>query len=173
MGLLKTFLISLVAFLYLAGCAKSEHQSASEESAASICEENFASPPACATNFMDLIARKAKFHGKNISLIGYVGQDDGLLVFYPSEQAYVNKDVSSGISVRGNESVQSELLAECAYKYCAISGVFRERDQAEQSRYLGSIWPGRHLAIRVRGKRIEPLKMRSEDLIEQRVDKTQ
>lgn len=168
MGLLKAFLFSLVAFLSLVGCAQSERQSAREESAASTCKENFANPPACTTNFMDLISHKTKFYGKSISLIGYVGQDDGLLVFYPSEQAYANRDVSGAVSVRGNESIQSDVLKDCAYKYCAISGMFRERDQAEQSRYFGSIWPIRHLMIRTREKRLEPLKMRSEDMVDQR-----
>lgn len=171
MGLLKAFLFSLVMVLSLVGCTQSERQSALEESAASICAENFANPPACTTNFMELISHKAKFNGKRISLIGYVGQDDGLLVFYPSEQAYASRDVSSAVSVRGNESIQSDVLTDCVYKYCAISGMFRERDQAGQSRYFGSIWPIRHLVIRTREKRLEPLKMRSEDMVEQRGEK--
>jgi hypothetical protein len=164
MGLLRAFSICGIALLGLIGCAQSERQSAPDGSVASTCKENFADPPACATNFFELIARKSQFFGKNISLIGYVGQDDGLLVFYPSEQAYANRDVSSALSVRGNESIQSEVLKDCAYKYCAVSGVFRGGDKAEQNRYLGSIWPGKHLTIRAREKLLEPLKMRSEDM---------
>lgn len=168
MGLLRALIFIGIAAIWLAACRHSDRSPSSSDGATDIplCRENFADPPACSTNFSELIAHRSELSNKKISLIGYVGQDDGLLVVYPSEQAYAYRNVSSALSVRGAESEQLQLLKDCAYKYCAINGIFRGTRKKEQSRYFGSIRPDKHLLMRIRAGVPEPLKMQSEDVAE-------
>lgn len=166
MGLLVIRILLLVLCLATVACSQSANAPAKlshQLHESFICRANFSSPPACMTNFFELNAWRSALSQKKISLTGYVGQDEGRLVIYPSEQMYAYGDITSALVVRGNEKIQNQLLKTCGYQYCAVNGLYNELRRSGEARYLGEFWPETFLLINARQGKREELKLHADD----------
>lgn len=116
----------------------------------------------------DLFSASERMHGRDVSLTGFLANDDGVLTLFPSETEYRNRVNTHALVLRAPYESQKKLLAEYGYGYVKLFGTYSSKDKtSSQFGKVGSLRVLHADPVKARGRNLgtEELGANVEDVI--------
>lgn len=114
------FLGVLLASLSVIGCGK---HAANEINSPKInaCYSRLKDSNRCGTSFSRLMLNPESARGKNVALVGFLAQRNGVALLYPSEQDYLNDEIYNSVII---EAADLSVLNDKWYRLVRVRAHF-------------------------------------------------